>query len=50
MKEMQTEIDVSLGHYRFGIIAKLTFSLWNVEFINKKMRIVGSEGHLILLE
>jgi len=50
MKEMQTAIYVHLGHYRFGISAKLRFSLWNVEFRNKRVRMVGNEGHCILLE
>jgi len=50
MKEMQTVIYVHLGRYKFGIRTRLRFSLWNVEFRNKRVRMVGSEGHCILLE
>ena len=50
MRETQAMIDVSLERYRFGIKAKFRFPLWNMEFRNKKMRVVGSEGHFILLE
>ena len=42
MKEMQTVIYVHLERYRFGIIARLRFSLWDVEFRNKKVRMVSS--------
>jgi len=50
MKEMQTVTCVHLGRYRFGIRARLRFSLWNVEFRNKRVRMVSKEGHDILLE
>jgi len=45
MKEMQTVIYLHLGRYRFGIRAKLRFSLRNVEFRNKRVGMVGNEGH-----
>jgi len=47
---MQTVINVSLGRYRFGLRGRLRFSLWNVKFRHKKVRMVDSEGHFILLE
>ena len=50
MKEMQIVIYLHLGRYRFGITARLRFSLWNVEFRNKRVIMVGNEGHRILLE
>ena len=50
MKEMRKVIYVPLGRHRFGVRARLRFSLWNVEFRNKRVRMVGSEGHCILLE
>ena len=50
MKKMKTVIDVSLGRHRFGIRVRLRFPLWNVEFRNKKVIMLGSEGHVILLE
>jgi len=50
MKEMQIVIYVHLGSCRFGIRARLRFSLWNEEFRNKRVRMVGKEGHGILLE
>jgi len=50
MKGTQTVIYVYLGRYIFGVRARFRFYLWNTEFRNKRVRMVGSEGHCMLLE